>query len=299
MKKVFAVFLEKLITRSWRILIPLVASCLLATACSSTRFGYDMVPWWLGWQLNRHLDLDDDQRELVRVRVDALHRWHRQTQLPAYTAFLADVQSRLHGPVGAGDIGRWRESVHAAWTPIAERVAPDVATLALTLQPRQLEQLARRFRESSREERRKLLPDDAERRQAARVERVLERVRFFVGDLPSQQEEEVRSLAAALPAIEPDWLAEREARQQAVLAVIGRIVRERPAPELAEAWCREMLDGLWSSADPGRREAIARSAAAGDALSATVLERSAPAQRERLHARLRGFVEDFSVLAAR
>jgi len=293
------VFREKLITRSWRILIPLVASCLLAAACSSTRFGYDMVPWWLGWQLNRHLDLDEHQRELVRVRVDALHRWHRQTQLPIYTAFLGDVQARLHGPVEAADIGRWREAVHAAWTPLAERMAPDVATLALTLQPRQIEQLARRFRESNRDERRKLLPDDAERRHAARAERVLERVRFFVGDLPSQQEDEVRSLAAALPAIEADWLAEREARQQAVLAVFARIVRERPAPELAEAWCREMLAGFWRSADPGRREAIARSAAAGDALSATVLERSAPAQRERLHARLRGFVEDFSVLAAR
>ena len=292
-------FLEKLITRPWRILLPLVASCLLATACSSTRLGYGALPIWLGWQIDRHLGLDAAQSELVSTRVDALHRWHRQTQLPAYTAFLASVQSQLDGSVGAADIGRWRADVLAAWTPIAERIAPDLAALALTLRASQLERLASRFEEANRDERRKLLPEGVERRAEARAERVLERVRFFISDLPSRQEREIRALAATLPAGEADWLAEREARQQAVLAVLGRIVRERPPPETAQRWCREMLTGLWRSDDPVRREAIARATAASDALSATILERSAPAQRAQLHARLRGLADDFSVLAAR
>lgn len=290
-------FPKKLITRPWRILLPLVAICLVATACSSTKLGYDAMPMWLGWQLDRYLGLDAGQREMASASIDALHRWHRQTQLPAYSAFLGSVQARLDGPIAPEEIGRWRDEALAAWTPLAERMAPDVAALALTLRPSQLERLARRFEESNRDERRKLLPETPERREAARADRVLERVRFFVGDLPQHQEREIRAAAAALPASEGDWLAEREARQKAVLGVLGRIVRERPPQELAHQWVREALAGLWRSADPARREAIARSTAAADALSATVLAR--PEQRRQLHRRLRDFADDFSVLAVR
>lgn len=290
-------FLEQLITRRWRAWLPIVALCLLLAACSSTRLGYDAMPMWLGWQLDRYLGLDSEQRELASARIEALHRWHRQTQLPAYTAFLASVQSRLGGSIGAEEISRWREDALAAWAPLAERMAPDVAALALTLRPAQLERMARRFEESNRDERRKLLPDTAERREAARADRVLERVRFFVGDLSSRQEREIRALAVALPPSEADWLAEREARQKAVLDVLGRIVRERPPQDIAQQWVRETLAGLWRSTDPARREAIAKSTAAGDALSATILAR--PEQRRQFHERLRGFADDFSVLAAR
>lgn len=291
---------EKLITRARRILLPLVAVCLLAGACSSVRLGYGAMPLWLGWQIDRHLGLDAGQRELVSARLEALHRWHRQTQLPGYTVFLEAVQSRLDGGgVGAEDIGRWRAHVLAAWTPVAERAAPDLAALALTLQPAQLERLARRFERSNRELRDELLPEEAQRREAARADRVLKRARFFFGDLPARDEQEIRVLAGVLPASEAEWLAEREARQQAVLGVLARIVRERPPLEVAEHWCREVLAGLWRPTDPQRGAAIARSTAAGDALSATLLQRAAPAQRDRLAERLRGFADDFSVLAAR
>jgi len=291
------VFPKKLITRPWRALLPLVAVCLLVTACSSTKLGYDAMPIWLGWQLDRYLALDAAQREMASASIDAVHRWHRQTQLPAYSAFLGSVRARLDGPIEPEEIGRWREEALTAWAPLAERIAPDVAALALTLRPAQLERLARRFEESNRDERRKLLPETPEQREAARIERVLERVRFFVGDLPSQQEREIRAAAAALPPSEGDWLAEREARQKAVLGVFGRIVRERPPQDVAHRWVRETLAGLWLSADPERRDAIARSTAAADALSAAILAR--PEQRRQLHQRLRDFADDFSVLAAR
>ncbi len=58
-------FSEKLITRPWRILLPLVAIRPVATACSSTRLGYDATPTWLGWRLDRYLGLGAGQREMA------------------------------------------------------------------------------------------------------------------------------------------------------------------------------------------------------------------------------------------
>lgn len=116
-------FSEKLITRPWRILLPLVAIRPVATACSSTRLGYDATPTWLGWRLDRYLGLGAGQREMASASIDALHRWHRQTQLPAYSAFLGPVRARLDAPIAPGEIGRWREEALAAPTPPAERIA--------------------------------------------------------------------------------------------------------------------------------------------------------------------------------
>lgn len=93
----------------------------------------------------------------------------------------------------------------------------------------------------------------------------------------------------------PGTPGRREAAR--VERVLGRIVRERPSQDVAHRWVRETLAGLWLSADPQRREALARSTAAADALSATIPAR--PEQRRRLHQRLRDFADDFSVLAAR
>lgn len=295
----FGAFVEKL-NMGWRkALLPLVASCLLATGCSATKLGYDTAPMWLGWQLDRYLNLDDTQRELVSTRLEALQRWHRQTQLPGYVEFLKQIEGRLAQPVSAADFEQWRKQALAAWEPLAVRLAPDVAALALTLRPAQIERLSQRLAESNDEWRREHMPAEARQLEKARVERLIKRTRWFVKDLRPGQEDEIRTLAAALPPSEALWLAERQARQQAVLGMLARIARERPAAEVAERWARETLLGLTESRDPQRREALARSAAAHDQASASLLAQADAAQRRQALARLRGYADDFKILASR
>ncbi|MGD9942567.1 MAG: DUF6279 family lipoprotein [Burkholderiaceae bacterium] len=271
----------------------------MATGCSSTKIGYDTAPLWLGWQLDRYLNLDDAQRELVSAKLEALQRWHRQTQLPGYIAFLKDVESRLSGDVSAADFEQWRRHAVQAWEPVAVRLAPDMAALAMTLRPAQIDRLAQRLADSNDEWRREHMPAEARALAKARGDRLLKRARWFVKDLRPGQEDEIRALAADLPPSEALWLAERQARQQAVVAVLSRIARERPPLPEAERWARETLLGLATSRDPQRREALARSAAASDQASATVLARADASQRRAAAARLRGFADDFRILASR
>ena len=275
----------------------IVALCLLAAACTSTRLGYESLPTVAAWRIERDLDLDSQQKSMVLARLDEAHRWHRRTQLPQYSAFLRRVEERLREPVGAAEVAGWRAEALAAWVPVAEHLAPGLAELARTLRPEQIDALAASFAEQNREWRADNLPASPAARAKLRADRHEKRAEFFFGSLTREQRREIRALAEALPAPEEAWLAEREARQRAFVALLRRIVAERPAQELATAWCREYLAGLWTSRDAARAAELARLQAADNELTAQVLNRAGPAQRSALARRLRGFSDDFVALA--
>ncbi len=280
------------------------------------KLGYDTLPTWAHWQLERYFLLDDEQRALVGRHIDELHRWHRQAQLPTYVGFLKEVDREITGPtrgghhpvrhsaagegpaVDAATVGRWRDRVVEAWTPMAERLAPGLAELAVTLRPEQIERLRKRLEDSNAEYREKYLPAKARERQEARADRVIKRAEFFLGRLDKTQERELRALAAELPANEDDWLAERLHRQQALVALLKKLSREKPAHREATRQAKEYLLTMWTSQDARRRARLDDAIAASDALSAQMLARATPSQRAHLQQLLRGYADDFHTLSA-
>lgn len=282
-----------------RLFVLLTAAAIALAGCSVARFGYELLPTWVNWQADRFLDLDDEQRALLGRRVEALHQWHQREQLPVYATFLREVDARLASGVDATDLVRWRDRVEDAWETLAERMAPGIAELALTLRPKQIERLRVRLDESTVEAREKLLPEGAAARERARMERVVKRAEFFLGDLSRARIRELRPAVDALPATEDAWIAEREVRNQRLIALLQRIRRDRPPQAEATRLCREFLLSIWRSADPVRRQRIEQGIAAGDALSVRMLAEATPKQREHLTRLLRGWVTDFEALAQR
>jgi len=258
----------------------------------------------VGYEVDRFFGgLDGEQRALVDARVDDFHRWHRQTQLPAYAAFLRELDGRARAstPLDAAEVTRWRlRVVDEAWRPAAEQLAPALAELALTLRPSQIQRVRQQFVERNREQMREFLPTGAKARDEARAERLQRRVGWVLGDLDGEQKRELRQAAVALPSAEDAWWAEREARQAAFLALLERIQRERPDPATATRWSREYLQMLFGpSRDPARRAQLERSQLAGDAVTAQMMNRATVDQRRRFSARAQGWIGDFERLAAR
>ncbi len=206
------------------------------------RLGYETLPTWAHWQVERYLALDDEQERIVSRRLDELHRWHRRTQLKQYVRFLREVDDELHNAVDADSIAAWRERVAQAWHPVAEHLAPGVAELAVTLRPEQIERLRKRLKESNETAREKQFPVDA-RREEARGDRIVKRAEFFLGRLDGDQERELRAMAARLPAAEEEWMAEREARQHRIVAMLERLSREQAAQDRGGAHCARGVDG--------------------------------------------------------
>jgi hypothetical protein len=231
--------------RLW-LLLALVAS-LAAAGCSFSKLGYDTLPTLAQWRIDRYLDLDERQREIVARNLDQLHQWHRNAQLPQYGGFLRTVDDRLRTPVDADQVRKWRDRVDQAWAVFAERLAPGVVELAPTLRPEQIARLRRKLAESNETYRETHLPSEPGARERARAERVVKRAEFFLGDLEAEQVRQLAARTREMPAAEDAWLAEREARQQRVIAVLERLRAEPMPREQALALVRETLASLWDS----------------------------------------------------
>lgn len=309
------------VRRHW---VTLFTVCLLLVAgCSSARFGYSLAPSWLSWRIDRDLALDDAQRALVRERLDALHRWHRENELPRYATLLDEIAraatpaQRVTGPQGAeaapategptpAQIAAWRAALTEAWERLAVRVAPDVAALALTLKPGQLERLAERFEARNDELREEwglsgnpAGPAAASALLEARVERFRGRAEFFFGDLAPRQTALLRELAAGHPPYEADWMRERQARQRAAIEVLSRIASTQPPRQEAERQVREWLLSVLEVSEPQRAARLAESAAASDRLALALLQAASPQQLATMKSRLEGWSQDLAMLTTR
>jgi Family of unknown function (DUF6279) len=249
------------------------------------------------WQVDRYFGLSEQQHELVARQLDELHRWHRQSQLSQYATFLREIDDQVRNPVDPADLAEWRERIKTVWPPLAEHIAPAMAQFLVTVRLDQIERLESRMAEANRKYRKEHLPAKVKLREEARADRLVERAEFFFGKLSDQQESELRVESAALPANEEAWLAERVDRQRAFVALVKRIQRDKPAPEIAEQICRDYLLALWQGRDVERRARLDAMLAAEDAMSVGMLNRASVAQRAYLSSKLLGIAKDFNELA--
>ena len=62
----------------------LALAAIFLAGCSAIKLGYETLPTWAFFQLDRYWKLDASQSELVRARLDEYQQWHRKTELPQY-----------------------------------------------------------------------------------------------------------------------------------------------------------------------------------------------------------------------
>jgi hypothetical protein len=284
------------------------AALLLAVAaCSSLRLGYNNADTLALYTLDRYFDLDDAQEQLARDRVRALLAWHRRTQLAGYAQFLDTAQKRIEAsattPLTADDVLGLQAQMTGRLLAVGTQAAPDLALLARSLSDAQMAHFGA-----------KLAADNAklrkERAQAARrvpaadgvdperLKRALERARDWLGPLTAEQEAIVRAAVVQQPDGELRWLQERERRQRALMAVLQRIRTEQLAPAAGAALLESWFAELAQPAAPEQRAAVQAARAVNARLIAQLLNSATAEQKAALARRLRGYADDFTVLAS-
>ena len=272
--------------------MPFVTSCLMASGCSMARLGYDNLPTLATWRADTYLSLNTEQRALATRRIESLHAWHRRTQLDDYQAFLQEIQRRIAaGDVDEAQIRAWRFAAFERWKPIAEQVAPAVAEVAGTLGPSQLSRMREEIGRDNDKMRREWMPPGRTERVEARTRRYIERAELFLGSLTAEQKQFARRFAAEAPDSEDIWYAQRVGRQQDLLALMERIRTERPDEATATRWMHEHLMRYAQLRDGPDRAGAESSLAAGDAMSAQMLARATPKQRQHLQRKLQEWID--------
>ncbi len=286
--------------------------------------GYDFFPSAALWQLESYLPLEPEQRAIASRRLAELHRWHRQKELPVYIDFVKLQKQQPLTSTNSEQALKVRRWIVGRWQPIGENIAPGMAELLVTLTPAQIEKVKEQFAKANRKLRSEYLPsassgwfsrkdgegetasgaDSPDRRQVllkarqeARASRLQKRIEYFLGDLSADQARQLRKLSDEQPNFEEVYFAEREARQQRFLNLLGTLTKSPVTQAEAEQLCRSFLAGLWVSQDPPRQARIDQTSLANDQLTAQMLLSASPAQQTQYVERLGAWERDFIRMA--
>jgi hypothetical protein len=131
-----------------------------------------------------------------------------------------------------------------------------------------------------------------------RVKAYAERAQSWFGSLSKEQLEMVRSALAAQPSGPQLWLEERERRQGDLVALLRKIVDEKPSEPIAADWLRAYFAQLAQPADEARRARVQEIRRDNAQLITHLINTATPAQKAALARKLRDYAQDFHTLAS-
>ena len=281
------------------IIAALSLALLLALAgCSMLKLGYSQAsPLVFRW-LDGYVDFDDAQAERVRAALDEAMAWHRRSQLPDYVELLARAQAEAAGDATPERMCAWGRELRARIDPVAQYLAPTIAEIAFTLTPAQIAHIEKRYASNNDEWRDEHWQREPKKRQRAAVQREIERAENFYGKLDGPQRELVARAVAASP-FDPELaFAERQQRQQEVVALARRLREGGIGRDDAVAQVRSYLQRLDHSPRDGYRAYAERLAAHNCSFASDLHNATNAAQRRAAALKLKGFEIDLRELIA-
>lgn len=224
---------------SIRWLLPVLL--LLLASCSRTGIVYNNADWFMYRWADGLLDARPAQRERWQALFEQALSEHRRELLPQVVVLL-DRASRDVGD-GLGHAGlecllHSGRDLLRAHGQLA--INPALAVLS-SVDADQREHLRQQLRERDAEYREDYLPEDPVERESKRVERYLERIERWTGELTTAQTRLVEKVVGTMPDIAADWLEYRQAQQARLVALLDADDREALRAFL-HAWWVEQRD---------------------------------------------------------
>ena len=279
----------------------IIAALLLLLAlagCSALRIGYGQAPTLAYWWLDGYVDFDEAQTLRTREGLQRWFEWHRRTQLPDYAALLARAQADALADGSPEQACRWWGVLRERGERALDAALPPAAEVLPLLTAGQLRHVERQQAKGNEEFRREFLAGDAAERRQRDVERAIDRAEFVYGRLDDRQRALVERLVAASPFDPERWDAERRLRQQDSLALLRRVVAEKPGREATLAMLRVWAERLLNSPREDYRRYQQRLTQFNCGFAATLHNSTTPTQRQAAADRLRGWEQDLRALAA-
>ncbi len=277
--------------------LTLLFGAALLAGCSALRLTYGQAPTLTYWRLDSLVDVSSEQAPQVRAAIDDWYRWHRAEELPRYADLLARVAAHSAQPLTPAQVCGWWDEVMVRLDAAIAQALPQAASLARLLEPAQISHLERRQHKLHERYADDYLQPDRKARQRAQVERIVDRAEDFYGRLDRTHRERIAEAVARAPYDAEQAFAERRVQQQALVAVLRRVVDERPPVHEVQAMLQH-LAAQWresSRADEAQRRERVREF--NCRLVAELHNGTDAAQREQARRKLDGYAADLRALA--
>jgi len=199
-----------------------LAFVLLLSGCGGVRYVYSQLDWIVPWYARDYVRLDGEQRALLNARLSDRLAWHCASELPAYSAFLRDLDGDLkQRHLEVGILQPYLGRAEGFWDALVVTVAPDIADVLAELGDEQIAELAKNLDVRNVKTREEFLdPSEAERHEN-RVERMEKRLRRWYGRLSAEQVERIETWSQALAPATEDWFENRLGWQSQLLDALA------------------------------------------------------------------------------
>ena len=288
-------FLPRLIGKS----VPIIGVLLVALAiggCSAVRLGYNTSPALVYWWLDSYFDFDSEQSIRIRNDMQATQDWHRKDELPLLAQKLKELQAMAPKPVTADQVCRIVEALQTRVQVTLERVTPSIAAIAPTLQPAQLENMAKEFERRDRKWREEWLDGTVAERAERRLKQIVERAESFYGTLEPNQLTALRGYIASSSFDGPRQFREMQRRHEDALLILRKIRSGDSNAAQAQAEIKTLLQRTLRAPAPAYRRYIEQLTDESCAAMEALHNSSTPKQRAQLLDTLKGYESDARAL---
>ncbi|MDX1706494.1 DUF6279 family lipoprotein [Pseudidiomarina sp.] len=133
-------------------LFTLILIVFVLTGCSN-RLGYRFADTLVEWKLDDYVDLSGNLERDVSASIDELHRWHAQTQLPAYRDLLLKIRTDLtREDLTEQDLLLISTAIYGLWENIQLQVEPYAQVYLPRLSAAQRDQLVKTIQKDLNED---------------------------------------------------------------------------------------------------------------------------------------------------
>lgn len=260
------------------------------------KMGYNNAPSLTYWWLDSYLDFNSAQTPRVRADLALLHTWHRETELPAYAALLAQWQRAAPGHLSGEQVCAWVDGARPRFAALLDQAEPTLAALAARVTAEQLAHLAHQFDKRNQKWREEWLDGPPAERQARRLKQLTDRAEMLYGNLEDPQRAVLRANLATSLFDASQTYRETLRRQQDTLQTL-RLLQSNTLSEIRQAAeLRALLARTQTSPDASYQTYRAQATQANCQAFADLHNSTTPAQRLKAVAVLKGYEDDARAL---
>jgi hypothetical protein len=276
-------------------LLPLAG---LLGACTVVKLAYNQAPELAYLQLDGYFDFNDAQTSRVKDELVKVQRWHRSTQLPAYSDLLKRWQGLLPGELDEARVCSAVGEVRSSLLNLSARSEPVVAELAPTLDRQQLKFLQRKFNKLNRDYQRDFMEGTPAERLEKRLDKAVSRAEMLYGTLEEKQLAVLRLQMAQSVFDASISLAEHRRRQQDALQTLAPLINGAATVGQAAPAVRAYFERSINSPNPAYRAYQDRLTRDNCRTLALLHNSTTPAQRAKAVETLGNYARDFTILAS-
>ena len=272
----------------------------VVSGCSSLQIAYNYAPNYLSYRLNGYLSLDDAQKLALDQEFVQFMQWHSEIALPSYSNALETWRARVDdvAPFTAAEVLEIQAQVEQALEALGRRAAQQLASLMVTLTPKQQKRLREQFESENKEyfdEYLKNPNSDATRKNHHK--RALKRFEDWLGTLTAAQRTLITGLSDNRSKVFVAWGDERALRQKALLTVLEQ--QQDGDAAQAEGALSAYLSSLKHYREPSLASQQVQLRQQWAEVTADILNSLTAEQKVYLKKKLGGYAQDFASLTTK